>query len=379
MRRLMIYSQDGGGLGHMRRAWNIAREVLAREPGGAVLIVCDSPATPLFAPLPGMDYLKLPSIEKCGPASWRTHSLSLDIDDTMRLRTRLILEAFAAFRPDTVLVDCLPVGALRELVPLLEGANRRSRPRLFLGLRDVLGEPDLVHAGWTELGAHEYIPCYDAVLVYGCDDVFDTASVYGVNASARRIVSCNYVVSPPAPAVRRATDAEDVVLFMAGGGGDGFPVAAAFLEAMPLVQRNAAVRPVILPGPNMPLAERQVLAAKAADVGAEMPDGHQDALPWVARADAVVTMAGYNSLCESLRECKKVLAVPRATRSGEQRIRARVFAERRLIAEHSPHDLAPDRLGEDLLRLLGDDRLPSRSALPAMDGAQRAAETVLAA
>ena len=327
-----------------------------------------------------MDYLKLPSVEKCGPASWRPNGLSLDIDQTMRLRTRLILEAFAEFRPDAVLVDYLPVGALGELVPLLERATGRgSRPRLFLGLRDVLGEPDLVRAGWSELGAHEYIERYDAVLVYGCRDVFDTASVYGVHAHARTIVSCNYVVSPPAPAVRRATGDEHVVLFMAGGGCDGFPLAAAFLEALPVVQGNATVRPVILPGPNMPSAERQVLAAKAADLGAEMPGGHQDALPWVARADAVVTMAGYNSLCESLRQRKKVLAVPRATHTGEQRIRARLFAERRLIAGLPPEDLAPDRLGEEMLRLLGDDRLPGRTALLPMNGAQRAAEIVLTA
>ncbi|HYH59682.1 MAG TPA: hypothetical protein VD790_10750, partial [Thermoleophilaceae bacterium] len=257
--------------------------------------------------------------------------------------------------------------------------ERRPRARLFLGLRDVLGEPDLVRAGWSDLGAHEYIERYDAVLVYGSRDVFDTVSVYGVHAHARRIVSCNYVVSPAAPAVRRATGDESVVLCMGGGGRDGFPLADAFLEALPVVHRNASVRPVILPGPNMPTAERQVLAAKAADLGAEMPDGHQDALPWVARADAVVTMAGYNSLCESLRERKKVLAVPRATHTGEQRIRARVFAERRLIAGFPPEDLAPDRLGEELLRLMGDDGLPGRTALPPMDGAQRAAETVLAA
>ena len=99
-KRLMIYSQDGMGLGHMRRTFNVAREVLAKDPEWSILVVSDSPAAPFFAPLPGMDYLKLPTVVKTGSRSWVAGGLGLEMDETVRLRSSLIVEAFVAFRPD---------------------------------------------------------------------------------------------------------------------------------------------------------------------------------------------------------------------------------------------------------------------------------------
>ena len=121
MTRLLIYSQDGLGLGHLRRARNIAREVIDREPGCAVLVVADSPATPFFSSLPGVDYLKLPTILKRDRSVWRAGSLPFQTDQVVTLRARLMLSIMEEFSPDVVLVDHMPLGALGELKPLLDG------------------------------------------------------------------------------------------------------------------------------------------------------------------------------------------------------------------------------------------------------------------
>jgi predicted glycosyltransferase len=84
-------------------------------------------------------------------------------------------------------------------------------------------------------------------------------------------------------------------------------------------------------------------------------------------------MAGYNSLCESLRERKKALAVPRAGPSQEQRIRTRLFADRQLLAALEPEALTPERLAAELLALLGEDGIPDGASIPRMDGAELAA------
>jgi predicted glycosyltransferase len=105
----------------------------------------------------------------------------------------------------------------------------------------------------------------------------------------------------------------------------------------------------------------------------DVSDGHGDSLPWLQRAAAVVTMAGYNTLSEALAARRKALAVPRAGPSAEQRMRARLFADRRLIAQLEPEALAPKRLAEELLALLAHDGIPDGSRIPLMDGAQRAA------
>ena len=115
------------GLGHLRRTYNIATEVLARKPDSSILIMCDSPATPFFVPLQGMDYLKLPTIVKRSRDEWQTNTLPLDIKDVLELRSKLILETFHAFSPDVVLVDHMPLGALGELKLLLDKCNASSQ------------------------------------------------------------------------------------------------------------------------------------------------------------------------------------------------------------------------------------------------------------
>jgi predicted glycosyltransferase len=373
----MIYSQDGMGLGHMRRTFNVAREVLAKDPEWSILVVSDSPAAPFFAPLPGMDYLKLPTVVKTGSKSWVAGGLGLEMDETVRLRSRLIVQAFVAFRPDVVLVDHMPVGASGELAPLLHRASELGSPtRLLLGLRDVLDAPDVIRDVWTQQGAYAHLPRYDAVLVYGSREIFDAASAYNLGPYARRLVYCNYVVSPDAnqALARGQIGADDpLVAFMGGGGADAFPVADAFLRALPLVRREVPVRAAVLVGPNLPAAQRVQLAARGAVHDVAVSDGYGDALPWLQQSSAVVTMAGYNTLTEALAARRKALAVPRPGPSFEQRIRARLFADRRLIAQLEPEGLTPERLADGLLTLLAHDGIPDGPRIPLMDGAQRAA------
>jgi predicted glycosyltransferase len=343
MRRLMIYSQDGLGLGHLRRTSNIARAVLERAPDCAVLVVSDSPVSPFFSSLSGTDHLKLPTIIKEGEV-WHNR-LPLTLHETLHLRSRLILEAFEHFRPDAVLVDHLP----------------------------VMDAPEVVSRLWSEVDAYTYLERYDAVLTYGCRDLHDVASTYGVSSHAHTIFQCNYVVSPPVGRVEPGAPDRQLVVALGGGGCDAFPLAAAFVDALPLVQQEAAVRGMVFPGPTMPVADRRVLLQRAAQRGVEVRSGYEDPRPWLSRAGAVVTMAGYNSLCESLREAKKILTVPRAGPSHEQRIRSRLFEDRHLVAALAPETLTPERLASELLQLLANDRLPEQTAIPPMNGAQRAA------
>lgn len=68
--RLLIYSQDGLGLGHQRRTTLLAGEFLDSCPGSSVLTISDSPIGQFFSATPGHDYLKLPSIRKLSPGHW---------------------------------------------------------------------------------------------------------------------------------------------------------------------------------------------------------------------------------------------------------------------------------------------------------------------
>ena len=89
--RLFIYSQDGMGLGHLRRTLNIAREVISRCEDASVLVVADSPVAPFFPEVPGVCYLKLPTLVKTGDASWCAHDGGLG--NTIEERAKKIAEA----------------------------------------------------------------------------------------------------------------------------------------------------------------------------------------------------------------------------------------------------------------------------------------------
>jgi len=141
--RLLIYTQDGRGLGHLRRASSLAAEFLRRDPGGWVLTISDSPLGTLLHNVPNHDYLKLPSIVKAGQGAWHPLALPLEFAEIRQLRFRLILEAATAFRPDVLLVDHMPHGAMGELIPCLE-ALRHGPTSIVLGLRDIIDAPEVV-------------------------------------------------------------------------------------------------------------------------------------------------------------------------------------------------------------------------------------------
>ena len=75
--RLLIYSQDGFGLGHLRRNINIAYQIRTWSPSTSILIVADSPAAPFFTLPPQCDFVKIPTLVKVDAGIWRSDRLVL--------------------------------------------------------------------------------------------------------------------------------------------------------------------------------------------------------------------------------------------------------------------------------------------------------------
>lgn len=370
-----MYSQDGHGLGHLRRSMNIAREIRARCPRCDVLIVADSPAVSIVGSEPGIELLKLPTIIKTGNFTWRNETLSTPVSRLIRLRSQLLLQTVAEFRPDAILVDHMPVGALGELKPMLDYVSiMRRPPKLFLGLRDVLDRPGMIRTVWERTGGYDYLPLYEAVLIYGDRLIYDASAAYGLAPHAQEIAYCNYV-SPrrngePSEQRRRTP----LVLMMGGGGADAFPLAETFALAVAAMGTALKCEAMLLTGPNMAIAQRAHLASLG---NVRVESAYGDATIWIRQASVIVTMAGYNSLCEVLTWQKKAVVVPRRGPSAEQRMRTDLFSARSLIRGLRPSTLNPLRLGEELVSLLADDRIPDLPAIPRLDGARVSASFLL--
>ncbi len=380
MKRLVIYSQDGMGLGHLRRTRSIAREVLAWNPDCSILIIADSPATPFFhPPIQGVDYVKLPTIVKISDHTWKPATLPLKIKETMRLRSRLILHTLHEFQPDAVLVDHMPVGALGELKSILDkNSLGNNRPRFYLGLRDILGTPEVIRKAWQSVGAYDYLSAYDRVFIYGCQEIYPVEQAYQLDPFIEKIRYCNYV-APKQKGLDSSTSGEigppedPYILLMGGGGKDLFPLANLFLSVAPTIHGETKLGAVILTGPNMTAKDQAQLRKRARGKEVQIHTTTEGASRWIAKSSAVLTMAGYNSLCETLSWKKKALVVPRSGPSKEQRIRTEILARRGVVRMIDPDHITEKNLLRELIRLDREDDVPNRANIPPLDGATRAA------
>ena len=77
--RVMLYSHNGVGLGHLRRNINIATRFVSELPGSSVLLLTGCPLGDFFQLPPGVDFIKIPSIIKIDTEPRRFLALS-DVD-----------------------------------------------------------------------------------------------------------------------------------------------------------------------------------------------------------------------------------------------------------------------------------------------------------
>jgi len=100
-----------------------------------------------------------------------------------------------------------------------------------------------------------------------------------------------------------------------------------------------------------------------------------DNLQIMAAADAIVSMGGYNSICEALAVPRPLVIVPRATHKIEQQIRAETLAARGLARWVHPKELNGKSLADALEWALRADRQSHgrlvREIIPSFDGAVR--------
>jgi predicted glycosyltransferase len=358
--RLLIYSQDGLGLGHQRRTTLLADEFLRRCPRASALTVSDSPLGKFFSSGAGHDYCKLPSVQKVGPGNWRPVSLSSSFADVLDMRRAMLRTTVQAFRPDVLLVDHMPHGAMGELVPTLELLRSESTV-VVLGLRDILDAPGVVRERWQLEGAYEAVErYYDRVLVYGSSDVFDVATEYDwPDAPRSKIRYCGYVCAPPPVASesvrsRNLDDSRDgaLVVAMAGGGADAYPLFDALLDAVPSIQQARSCHLVLVTGPFLPAERQRDLVQRAEGLPVTVLPTVPDAVSFAASADLVVAMAGYNTTAEILSVGTPALLVPRSGPSAEQQMRAQLFAERGWVDWLPPADLCAETLGRAVVDAL---------------------------
>jgi predicted glycosyltransferase len=385
--RILMYSQDSLGLGHLRRLTNLANALVAQREDLTVLLVVDSPVAPFFELRPRIDFVKLPTVIKVDAGVFRAGRMPVDYDEVRTLRASMLRDLALRFAPDLLLVDHMPGGANRELLPALQAVGGHGLPtRIVLGLRDILDRPAVTREVWQREGAYEAMRrFYHRVLVYGSPDVFATADEYGFDDCMNgRVSYCGYVCNaeavddPREVRARLGCGGEPLVAAMAGGGADGFALLDAFAEAVRLLRPRLPLAALIVTGPFLGEAERGELRQRAAALGIRVYAAVGDAPSHVHAADLVVCMAGYNTVSEVLRLARRAILVPRAGPSAEQGMRARLFAARGLVEAIEPAALAPATLADAIERALGGPAPLRTRPVPDLGGVANATAVLLA-
>jgi len=381
-----MYSQDSYGLGHLRRATTLANTLVSERPDVSVLLVVDSPVAPFFDLQDHIDFVKLPTVVKVGAGVFKPGRLLLSYGLVKAMRSTVIREVLTGFQPDLVLVDHMPGGANRDLVPALRLVRSLNQPtRVVLGVRDIIDNPSITCEVWRREGFYDTLKrYYDSVLIYGSPEIFPTASAYQIDeALPGGVRYCGYVCnmdpvkSPETMRARLEIGDQPIIVVMAGGGADAFRLMQTYLEALPIVGNAVQANTVMVTGPFMAEEQRKALRDQARDCGVQLRTSIGDSLSHLNAADLVVSMAGYNTMSEILRFRKRAIIVPRQGPSAEQRMRATIFEERGLVHMIDPLELSPARMAAAIVETMNSPAPLSWAGMPALHGISTVKNTLL--
>jgi len=370
----------------MRRNFLLGKALAGSNLEPNVLLLSGAIDAKSFYMPQGVDCVTLPSLYKEQAGKYSSRRLRMPLEELISIRGRILRNSVAAFDPHLLIVDAAPLGVSGELDSTLRQLKAEGRTTCVLGMRDVWDEPEAIAREWVSKKNWEAVRTYyDQVWVYGDPTVYDTAREYQVEEDlAARVRYTGYLgrsADSIAPTVDYAEMPESYVrpfsLCVMGGGQDGMCIAEAFLEAdFPRGQAG-----LLITGPFMSPKDMQKLRGlAAAKRRLKVIDFVPEPLSFIRKAESVVSMGGYNAVCEIISFGKRALIVPRVWPRKEQLIRAERLRALGLIEMTHPDDLGPDVITEFLRNDRGGPSRPSvRINMDGLAKVSALAESLLAA
>jgi predicted glycosyltransferase len=368
--RVLIYSHDTFGLGHLRRCRTIAHSLVENHKNLSVLILSGSPIIGSFDFRARVDFVRVPGVIKLRNGEYTSLNLHMDIEDTLDLRASIIRHTAASFDPDIFIVDKEPLGLRGEVTATLELLKERGT-RLVLGLRDVMDEPKLLAPEWQRKNVMPALEkLYDDIWVYGLPQICNPLEGMELPPRVqRKMTYTGYLPRRPGTAASVSPPeitSRPFLLVTTGGGGDGEGLIDWVLKAYesdPLLPYPA----LLVLGPFMPpelQANFHERAAKLERVEAITFDPHFENL--MSDAAGVVAMGGYNTFCEVLSLDKRAIIVPRRVPRLEQTIRAERAAELGLVQTMADDGERDPAAMAAALRHMPRQKRPSEVVVPGL-------------
>lgn len=376
---IALYSPGIVGLGHLRRNLLLSQVLAESDLQSVNFMVTEArEASAFINSMPaGVDFITLPGLSKGVDGVCKPRYLDMPLKQLISLRARTIRAALKEFEPDLLLVDNLPRGAYRELDPTLKALKAAGRTKIVLGLRDVLDEPWSVHRDWFRWKFDEAIDTYyDAIWIYGDPAIYNMVEEYRFPPSINsKVQFVGYLdqrkragfVNRPANAARETYSLPEgrMMLCLLGGGQDGDRLADAFSQA----HFPEDAYGVLVTGPFMSAQTQHRLADRARrNPRLRVLNFIAEPTMLVDRAERIIAMGGYNTVCEVLSFQKRALIVPRTKPRREQAIRAERLQNLGLIDTIDSECLDPAALSSWMSKDLPPLKL---NGVLKMDGLER--------
>ncbi|MBE7637279.1 hypothetical protein GUA87_10520 [Sneathiella sp. P13V-1] len=369
-RRILIYSHDSFGLGHLRRCRTLAHALVEQNQNLSVLILSGSPIIGSFDFRARVDFVRIPGIIKLRNGEYTSLSLHIDTEQTLAMRASIIKHTAETFDPDIFIVDKEPFGLRGEVEDTLRMLKDKGT-RLVLGLRDVLDDPALLVPEWKRKNVLPALnELYDDIWIFGVEQLYNPLKELDLPANVKRkITYTGYlprsVQQSVEPAILDEID-NPYILITVGGGGDGDLLTDWVLRAYeenPELPLNA----LFVLGPFMPPEVRANFRERINHIeNATAVTFNNNMEQLMEKAEAVVAMGGYNTFCEVLSMDKRALIIPRTVPRLEQYIRATRAAELGLISVLVDDGARSSNTMATALKQLCQQKKPSEVVIPGL-------------
>ena len=369
-RRVLIYSHDSFGLGHLRRCREIAHGLVDQHKNLSVLILSGSPIIGSFDFRARVDFVRIPGVIKLRNGDYTSLKLHIDVEQTMAIRASIIEHTAQVYDPDLFIVDKEPLGLRGEVEPTLALLRSRGTP-CVLGLRDVMDDPHLLVPEWERKNVVPALSAYyDDIWVYGLPQICDPLEGVDLPASVRKRIKFTGYLGRKVP--KRGTSRflkkiqSPFVMVTVGGGGDGDAIIEWVLRAYE-ADPDLPYPALLVLGPFMASGlqrDFQKRVQALPNVEAITFDSHIEAL--MAEAVGVVCMGGYNTFCEILSLDKRALVIPRTEPRLEQYIRASKGRDLGLVGMLLDDGQRDPKTMATALRALPQQARPSEVVVPGL-------------
>jgi predicted glycosyltransferase len=369
--RIAFYSHDTMGLGHVRRNLLIAQAISKSHFEPDILLMTGVTEAARFSKPTGVEYVVLPSLYKEQDGAYRSRHLRMPLREIVELRRQILYTSISAFDPNVLIVDGVPWGAVNELDLTLERLHQKGNTICILGMRDIWDEPSVIRREWNQRRNNEAIRrYYSQIWIYGDSGVYNAVQEYGLPPDiASKVVYTGYLNSTTRldSELKHEKYSADLslpnapfVLCIMGGGQDGIKLAEAFINAELPAGSNA----IVVTGPHMDSDIRQRLHRQTeGNKRITVVDFLSEPTLLMRYADCVVSMGGYNTICEIMSFGKRALVVPRIIPRKEQLIRAQRLHELGDIDVLHPDDLAPAAITKWLQNNMGKPTIKVQTSM----------------